>query len=47
MKCSMTCIWDHLYETIRKGKHFPITLDEAVAVMEVISTVKKGTPFEG
>lgn len=47
LKCSMTSVWDYLYEAIRKGKHYPITLDEAVAVMEVISKVKKGTPFGG
>jgi scyllo-inositol 2-dehydrogenase (NADP+) len=47
LKCSMTSVWDYLYEAVRKGKHYPITLDEAVAVMEVISAVKKGTAFEG
>jgi hypothetical protein len=46
MKCSVTCIWDHLFEAIRKGKHFPITLEEAVAVMDIVSKAKKGTPFE-
>jgi predicted dehydrogenase len=45
LKCSMTSVWDYLFEAVRKGKPYPITLDEAVAVMEVISTVKKGTPF--
>ena len=39
-------IWDALYAAVRSGKRFPITLDEAVQVMEVVSTVKKGTPFE-
>jgi len=39
-------IWDELYRAIRKGGTFPITLDEAVAVMEIISAAKKGTPFE-
>lgn len=47
LKCSMTSVWDYLYDAVRKGKPYPITLDEAVAVMEVISTVKKGTPFAG
>ncbi len=45
LKCSMTSVWDYLYEAVRKGKHYPITLDEAVAVMDIISRVKKGTPF--
>jgi len=44
-KCEMPMVWDYLFETIRKGKPFPITLDQAVAVMEVISAVKKGTRF--
>jgi predicted dehydrogenase len=38
-------IWDHLYDAIRHGKRFPITLDEALEVMRVISQAKKGTPF--
>jgi predicted dehydrogenase len=45
LTCSMTSVWDYLYEAVRKGKHYPITLDEAVAVMEVVSAVKKGTKF--
>ncbi len=47
LKCSMTSVWDYLFDSVRKGKPYPITLDQAVAVIEVISTVKKGTPFEG
>ncbi|MHB9106776.1 MAG: Gfo/Idh/MocA family protein [Armatimonadota bacterium] len=42
----MTSIWDYLYRTIREGEPFPITLDEAVGVMEVISAVRVGTPYE-
>jgi scyllo-inositol 2-dehydrogenase (NADP+) len=38
-------IWDELYQSIRCGHPFPITLDEAVEVMKVISEVKKGTPY--
>lgn len=38
-------IWDELYKAIRKGAPFPITLDQAVAVMKVVSAAKKGTPF--
>lgn len=38
-------IWDELYAAIREGKPFPITLDEAVGVMEIVSKVKEGTPF--
>ena len=39
-------IWDELYKALRKGTRFPIRLEEAVAVMRVISTAKKGTPFQ-
>lgn len=45
-KAGMTIIWDYLYDTVRKGKPFPITLNQAVAVMEVIERTRKGTPFE-
>lgn len=38
-------IWDALYASIREGQPFPVTLDEAVGVMEVVSQVKQGTPF--
>lgn len=44
-KCTMDGIWDHLYDTIRKRKKFPITMDEAIQVMWVVSQVKKGTRF--
>ncbi|HUT23179.1 MAG TPA: Gfo/Idh/MocA family oxidoreductase, partial [Sumerlaeia bacterium] len=45
--CAPDCdaIWDLLYDAIRHGKRFPITLDEALEVMRVISQAKKGTPF--
>lgn len=38
-------IWTHIYETIREDAPFPITLDEAVGVMKIISDARKGTPF--
>lgn len=41
----LTVIWRHLYSAIREGRPYPITLDEAVSVMEVVSQVKKGTRF--
>jgi len=37
-------IWNYLYETIRLGKPYPITIDEAVEVVRVIDLVKK-TPI--
>jgi predicted dehydrogenase len=39
-------IWDELHAAVRRGTRFPITLDEAVGVMQVISAAKKGTRFE-
>ena len=36
-------IWDHLYRAIREGATFPIDLDEAIAVMQVISAAREGT----
>ncbi|NLG49691.1 MAG: Gfo/Idh/MocA family oxidoreductase [Chloroflexi bacterium] len=41
----MTMIWDALYSAVREGVPYPITLDEAVSVMWVVSKVKEGTPF--
>ena len=36
--------WKYLYESIRNGAKFPVTLDEALENMRVIDMVKKGTP---
>lgn len=44
---TMTSIWDHLYDAIRIGKPFPISLDEALGVMQVVAAARKGTPFAG
>jgi predicted dehydrogenase len=41
----MARIWEHLYATIRQNKPFPITMDQAVEVMRVISLARKDTPF--
>ena len=43
--CDTPTIWDHLYATIREGKPFPISLEEAVEVMKVVTEAKKGTGF--
>ncbi len=40
-KVDMTTIWDELYRAIRQGGRFPIALDEAVKVMEVIDLARK------
>ena len=39
-------IWDALYDAIRRNIQFPVTLDQAAKVIEVIERVKKGTIFE-
>lgn len=38
-------MWDELYKAIRKGSKYPITLDEAVGNMKIISDAKRGTEF--
>ncbi len=42
-----TSIWKALHKAIREGAEFPITLEQALAVMEVISRVKQGSRFAG
>ena len=39
-------IWDHLFNSVRNGKKFPIKSDEAFEVIKVICKVKKGTAFD-
>ncbi len=41
-----TTLWKCLYKTLRDDAPFPITLDQALAVMDIVSKVKKGTRFE-
>ncbi len=38
-------MWGYLYESIRCGKPFPITLEEAVGVIKVIDDAKKASKF--
>lgn len=45
-KTDISMIWDALYAAIRQGVPYPITIDQAVEVMRVISIVKSGTPFD-
>lgn len=45
-RCDCGDIWKHLYASIRERKAFPIKLEEALQVMEIISQVRRGTPFE-
>ncbi len=39
-------IWDEVHKAVREGAPYPITVDQAVEVMRVVSEVKKGTAFE-
>jgi scyllo-inositol 2-dehydrogenase (NADP+) len=41
----MNSIWGYLYASIREKKPFPITLDQALEVMRIVSLAKKNTPF--
>lgn len=43
--CGMTAIWDFLFNSIRRGKAFPITVDEGVEVVRVCELARRGTPF--
>lgn len=38
-------IWEALYESIRGGAGFPITLKQALAVMRIIESAREGSPF--
>ncbi len=42
---SMTLIWEHLANAIRLNKPYPITLDQAVDVMKIISLARKDSSF--
>ena len=46
LKVTTDSIWDYAFDSIRKGKAFPITLEEALQVVDVYTRVKKGTPFD-
>ncbi len=38
-------IWDYMYDSIRNGKTFPVTIEEALQVVKVCDEVKKNTKF--
>ncbi|MFA6101848.1 MAG: Gfo/Idh/MocA family oxidoreductase [Victivallaceae bacterium] len=44
-KCDTHDIWQALYNTIRKGKPYPITIDEGMEVVRITELVKKGSEF--
>jgi len=44
-KCDPADIWNHVYASMRERKKFPITLNEALEVMKVVSKIKEGTSF--
>jgi predicted dehydrogenase len=41
----MTSIWDALYDAVRKGRAFPVTMAQAAAVMRIVDLARHGTPF--
>lgn len=41
----MNSIWDHIYQSYREGAPFPITTEEALEVMNVVSAAKEGAGF--
>jgi len=41
----MTKIWEHLFGAIRQNKPFPVSLDQAIEVMRVITVARKDTTF--
>lgn len=41
----MNMIWDYIYQSYRKGEPFPITKEECLGVMSVVSAAKEGTRF--
>ena len=43
--CDTHDIWKGLYDAIRKGRRYPITVDEGVEVVRVAELAKKGTKF--
>lgn len=38
-------IWPAMYKSIKEGAAFPVTIEEGIAVIEVIENVKKNTEF--
>lgn len=42
----LSVIWNYLYGAYREGKDYPISMEEAIAVIRVISEVRRGTEFD-
>jgi len=42
---NMNSIWDFLHASIRNSKPFPISLDQALEVMRIVSAAKRGTRY--
>lgn len=40
-------MWRLIYDDLRKGKPYPVTLEQSLEVMLVLTWAKKGTAFEG
>jgi predicted dehydrogenase len=46
LECNDSTLWRCMYDSIRKGKPYPVPLEHALEVMRVITRAKKGTKFE-
>ena len=44
-EADMAQIWEHVFNTIRENKPYPIPLDSAVEIMRILSLVKKDSLF--
>ena len=42
----LVVIWDYMYESYRNGADYPIKEEEALQVMQVAETIRKGTKFD-
>lgn len=47
LECNDSTLWRCLYDSVRKGKPYPVPLEHALEVMRVITRAKKGTAFAG
>ena len=43
--CGLTKTWEHLFASIRQNRPYPVTLDQAIEVMRVITLARKDTAF--
>ena len=44
-KTDLTQNWEHVYNTVRENKPYPVSFDHAVEIMQLLALAKKDTPF--